>query len=80
MSRTTEYVIQTDVKFGPLELVDVGELEQACTIDWFNQTLCEVNQGHTSGFEGRRPERPGSMAVGETEPQSCSSLACRIRS
>lgn len=43
MTEKTQYVIQTDVKFGPLEVVDVEELQAACTLEWFNQTLCEVN-------------------------------------
>ena len=44
MERKTEYLISTDVKFGPLERVDVAELERACKHDWFNQTLCQVNE------------------------------------
>ena len=44
MERKTEYLISTDVKFGPLERVDVAELERACRHDWFNQTLCQVNE------------------------------------
>lgn len=37
------YVNHMDVKFGPLELVDVQELADACTDAWYNQTLCRVN-------------------------------------
>ena len=44
MERKTEYLIRGDVKFGPLERVDVAELERACKHDWFNQTLCQVNE------------------------------------
>jgi mannose-6-phosphate isomerase-like protein (cupin superfamily) len=40
---STSYSINTDVKFGPLELIDVGALADACTEPWFNQTLCRVN-------------------------------------
>ena len=43
MNGKTEYLISTDVKFGPLERVDVAELERTCKHDWFNQTLCKVN-------------------------------------
>ena len=39
----TQYSINTDVKFGPLELVDVKALADACTEQWFNQTLSRVN-------------------------------------
>ncbi len=39
----TQYSINTDVKFGPLELVDVKALADACTEQWFNQTLSQVN-------------------------------------
>ena len=43
MKAKTEYVIQTDVKFGPLEKIDIAALEKACPHEWFNQTLCRVN-------------------------------------
>jgi mannose-6-phosphate isomerase-like protein (cupin superfamily) len=39
----TKYVIQTNVKFGAMEKIDIAALEMACTHDWFNQTLCRVN-------------------------------------
>jgi mannose-6-phosphate isomerase-like protein (cupin superfamily) len=38
-----DYVIHTDVKFGPLELVDVGKIADECRQRWWNQTLCQVN-------------------------------------
>jgi len=38
-----DYAIHTDVKFGPLELVDAGRLADRCTEKWWNQTLCQVN-------------------------------------
>jgi dTDP-4-dehydrorhamnose 3,5-epimerase-like enzyme len=37
------YSINTDVAFGPLELIDVAALAGACDEKWFNQTLCRVN-------------------------------------
>ncbi|HYM23648.1 MAG TPA: cupin domain-containing protein [Vicinamibacterales bacterium] len=40
---STQYLINTDVKFGPLELVDVKALADACKEQWFNQTLVRVN-------------------------------------
>ena len=43
MAHKTEYVIQTDVKFGPRELVDIPALVSACQEPWFNQSLCRVN-------------------------------------
>lgn len=43
MDERSKYKINTDIQFGPLEKVDVGALEQACPHDWFNQTLCQVN-------------------------------------
>jgi len=39
----TKYVIQTDIKFGAMEKIDIDLLEKACPHDWFNQTLCRVN-------------------------------------
>ena len=37
------YAIHTDVKYGPLELVDAGKLADTCPDKWWNQTLCRVN-------------------------------------
>jgi hypothetical protein len=37
------YVVHLDVKFEPLELIDVSSLVKACTEQWYNQTLCKVN-------------------------------------
>jgi mannose-6-phosphate isomerase-like protein (cupin superfamily) len=38
-----DYKIHTDIKFGPLEHIDVLGLAEACNEEWFNQTLCRVN-------------------------------------
>ncbi len=43
MKPTTKYVIQTDIKFGALEKIDIDALQKDCTHEWFNQTLCKVN-------------------------------------
>jgi Cupin domain len=37
------YVTRLDVRYGPLEVIDVPALAAACTDRWFNQTLCKVN-------------------------------------
>ena len=37
------YVTHLDIKFGPLQRVDVPALVAACTDRWYNQTLCRVN-------------------------------------
>ncbi len=37
------YSINLDVKFKPLELVDVEALASSTKESWFNQTLCRVN-------------------------------------
>lgn len=37
------YSINTDVKFGALELIDIQKLQEECKEDWFNQTLCQIN-------------------------------------
>ncbi|MFH2107760.1 MAG: cupin domain-containing protein [Chrysiogenia bacterium] len=44
MNPDTKYVIQTDIKFGALEKIDIGAIEKACDYNWFNQTLCQVNE------------------------------------
>src|SRR5262245_49601568 len=42
MTSPTAYSINTDVKFPPLELIDVTGLASSRE-PWFNQTLCRVN-------------------------------------
>jgi len=37
------YAIHEDVKFGPLEVIDVGGLAADCKEPWWNQSLCRVN-------------------------------------
>jgi mannose-6-phosphate isomerase-like protein (cupin superfamily) len=46
MSDPTAYPYDThlDVRFGPLERIDVQALVDACEHPWYNQTLCQVNQ------------------------------------
>jgi len=38
-----DYEIHTDVKHGPLEVIDAGALADACAAPWWNQTLTRVN-------------------------------------
>ena len=37
------YTTRLDVRFGPLEVVDVQAVADEVTDQWFNQTLCKVN-------------------------------------
>jgi len=37
------YATHLDIKYAPLELVDVPALVAACKHPWYNQTLCRVN-------------------------------------
>ncbi len=37
------YVTRLNILHGPLEVVDVQALADACTDQWYNQTLCKVN-------------------------------------
>jgi len=37
------YDIHTDVKYGPLQLIEAGRLADECAERWWNQTLCRVN-------------------------------------
>ena len=43
MTERTHYSINMDVRYAPLELVDIPAMVAACKEDWFNQTLCVVN-------------------------------------
>ncbi len=38
-----DYTIHTDVKFGPLEVIDTDKLAGECTEKWWNQSLVQVN-------------------------------------
>lgn len=40
----TTYTTHLDVKYAPLERIDVQALVDACTDKWYNQTLCAVNE------------------------------------
>src|SRR5271155_3188817 len=37
------YTTHLDVKFEPLKLIDISSLAKAVTDQWYNQTLCRVN-------------------------------------
>ena len=41
--RAYPYATHLDIKYGPLELVDIPALVDACRDRWYNQTLCRVN-------------------------------------
>lgn len=45
MSDAPDYPYETrlDVLFPPLETIDVQPLVDACEFEWYNQTLCRVN-------------------------------------
>jgi mannose-6-phosphate isomerase-like protein (cupin superfamily) len=42
-SKEYSYTTHLDIKYGPLEPVEIPALVAACTDRWFNQTLCRVN-------------------------------------
>ena len=39
----TNYSISTDIRFNPLELIDIKRIQQDTRDQWVNQTLCAVN-------------------------------------
>ena len=43
MKEKTSYTINLNTKYGYLELIDVPGLVAECEEQWFNQTLCKVN-------------------------------------
>lgn len=43
MEQTFPYVTRLDIRFNPLETIDVNEMVRDCTDKWFNQTLTKVN-------------------------------------
>jgi mannose-6-phosphate isomerase-like protein (cupin superfamily) len=43
MTQNFPYATHLDVRYPPLEVVDVPALVDAVTDQWYNQTLCKVN-------------------------------------
>ena len=43
MAVPSPYTIFKEVKFGPLTPIDVGDIRRKVADQWFNQTLCAVN-------------------------------------
>lgn len=37
------YATHLDIRYAPMDVVDVPALVAACTDRWYNQTLCKVN-------------------------------------
>ena len=37
------YVTRLNIEYGPLERIDIQTIIDACKDQWFNQTLCQVN-------------------------------------
>ena len=43
MSDAFPYTTHLDIKYDPLEVIDVQKVVDAVTDQWYNQTLCKVN-------------------------------------
>ena len=43
MEKKDNYNIQMNVKYMPLEIINLDEILDGCTDKWFNQTLTQVN-------------------------------------
>jgi mannose-6-phosphate isomerase-like protein (cupin superfamily) len=45
MASTSSFPYETrlDILHGPLEVIDVKAMSDACEFKWYNQTLCRVN-------------------------------------
>ena len=41
---TDPYATHLDIKFDPLTLIDVSSLAKTVIDQWYNQTLCKVNE------------------------------------
>lgn len=41
--QTHPYATYLDIRYPPLDRIDVPALVEACTDRWYNQTLCRVN-------------------------------------
>ena len=43
MENKFNYVTKLDIKYKPLQRIDIPEMVKECTDKWFNQTLTKVN-------------------------------------
>jgi len=43
MAAAPEYSMNMDIRFQPLECIDIPAVVRACNERWYNQTLCAVN-------------------------------------
>ena len=43
MNDAFPYATHLDIKYDPLEVIDVQKVVDAVTDQWYNQTLCKVN-------------------------------------
>ena len=43
MVEQRNYTINLDTKFGHLDKIDLNKIIEECKDQWFNQTLCQVN-------------------------------------
>jgi len=44
MDARGRYVVHPDPLVDPLDVIEVQKLVDACTDEWYNQTLCQVNE------------------------------------
>ena len=38
-----QYVNHMNILYGPMQIIDIQSLVDQCTDQWYNQTLCQVN-------------------------------------
>lgn len=43
MDQVYPYVTKLDVRFDPLQTIDVNQMVRECTDQWYNETLTKVN-------------------------------------
>ncbi len=43
MSKKYNYNQRMDIKYGHHEVIDIPQIVEECTVNWFNQTLTKVN-------------------------------------
>ena len=43
MTQELQYIVKMEPRFAALELIDVGAVADAVTDQWYNETLCEVD-------------------------------------
>jgi len=71
------YDTHLDIRYGPLELVDVQALVDASTHPWYNQTLCTSTTPRTSSSTSSRGASSSISRAARSSSRRARASSCR---